>query len=700
MSCFKGLLLGSLFALPVQAETLPEVVVVASQLRPADLVAVPAGITVLDASLVEAASVQHFEELIPLVPNVNWSGGSSRARYFQIRGTGELEQYEGAPNPSVGFIVDDIDLSGIGGVATTFDVARVEVLRGPQGTRYGANALAGLIYVETGQPTADPGAELVVTGGSDDTLAAGGVVHGPVAGFGDELTFRVAVQQYRSDGFRHNAFLGRDDTSDQNELTARAKLRWQPAADVSLQLTAFHVNLDNGYDDFNLDNTYTTYADKPGKDAQQSDAASLRGTVALGNVADLVSITGVASSDIVYSFDADWGNDDFWSPYLYDFTQRFDRQRDTVSQEFRLVSAPDGRLLGADWVAGVYLLSLHETEQRRDAGICGASACGAEIVLDPLPVSSDYEATNLAFFGELSRTLHERTTLAVGLRWEQRTAKFGSLFSPRDQMLGGDVSVTHEIRETASVWARVARGYKAGGFNASLVGIDGAEDQIEFQPEYLWNYEAGVRLGSADGRAAASLGVFVQDRDDLQIKVPRQFVLGNPTTFLFSTANAEAGSTSGVELEMHWQPVEPLSLGAALGLLDTEIDRFSARPELEGRELAHAPRYTFALNGTWQFAAGWFIRADYTGKDGYAIDYCQAEDCNDPTTSAYQLLDLRAGRAWGAWSVEAWCRNVLDEEYAVRGFYFGNEPPDFVPTAYTQLGDPRHAGVTLRYRFP
>ena len=77
-----------------------------------------------------------------------------RARYFQIRGTGELEQYDGAPNPSVGFVIDDIDLSGIGAVATTFDLEGIEVLRGPQGVRYGANALAGLIYVQSKEPIA------------------------------------------------------------------------------------------------------------------------------------------------------------------------------------------------------------------------------------------------------------------------------------------------------------------------------------------------------------------------------------------------------------------------------------------------------------------------------------------------------------------------------------------------------------------
>ena len=87
-----------------------------------------------------------------LVPNLNWAGDTSRPRYFQLRGIGELEQYQGAPNPSVGFLIDDIDFSGLGMAATMFDVDQMEVLRGPQATRYGANALAGLIYVTSAQP--------------------------------------------------------------------------------------------------------------------------------------------------------------------------------------------------------------------------------------------------------------------------------------------------------------------------------------------------------------------------------------------------------------------------------------------------------------------------------------------------------------------------------------------------------------------
>ncbi len=107
------------------------------------------------------------------VPNLNLSGEGSRARYFQLRGVGELEQYEGSPNPSIGFIVDDIDFSGLGSIGTLFDVERVEVLRGPQGTRYGANALGGLIYMRSMQPSAEHEWNVEATAGSDDTQALG-----------------------------------------------------------------------------------------------------------------------------------------------------------------------------------------------------------------------------------------------------------------------------------------------------------------------------------------------------------------------------------------------------------------------------------------------------------------------------------------------------------------------------------------------
>ncbi len=162
------------FLLPIScwsAETLDEIVVTAD-FRGRSASDVPSSITILGSEEIESMAVQHFEELINAIPNLNWSGDGHRARYFQIRGVGELEQYQGAPNPSVGFLIDDIDFSGIGTVATLFDMQQVEVLRGPQGTRYGANALAGLIYMRSAEPTAEFDGRAELTVGDDDTLPA------------------------------------------------------------------------------------------------------------------------------------------------------------------------------------------------------------------------------------------------------------------------------------------------------------------------------------------------------------------------------------------------------------------------------------------------------------------------------------------------------------------------------------------------
>ena len=124
---------------------------VTASLRSTSVAELPQSVTVLDEETLRAAGVQHFEDVLGLIPNLNWAAGTSRPRFFQLRGIGEVEQYQGAPNPSVGFLIDDIDFSGVGMPATLFDTQQIEVLRGPQGTIYGANALAGLISVQHGR---------------------------------------------------------------------------------------------------------------------------------------------------------------------------------------------------------------------------------------------------------------------------------------------------------------------------------------------------------------------------------------------------------------------------------------------------------------------------------------------------------------------------------------------------------------------
>ena len=162
-----------LLPISVFADDVIDEIVVTADFRERAASDMPASVTVLSGDEIRESAQQHFEELVDRVPNLNWSGDGHRARYFQIRGIGELEQYEGAPNPSVGLLIDDIDFSGIGTVATRFDMESVEVLRGPQGSRYGANALAGLIYLRSQTPSAERNGRLRLTVGDDDSRTLG-----------------------------------------------------------------------------------------------------------------------------------------------------------------------------------------------------------------------------------------------------------------------------------------------------------------------------------------------------------------------------------------------------------------------------------------------------------------------------------------------------------------------------------------------
>ncbi|NCF52437.1 TonB-dependent receptor plug domain-containing protein, partial [Gammaproteobacteria bacterium] len=244
------------------AETIDEIVVTAD-FRERAASDVPASVTVLDAAEIEQRAVQHFEELIGAIPNFNWSGDGHRAKYFQMRGIGELEQYQGAPNPSVGFLVDDIDFSGIGGIATLFDMQHVEVLRGPQGTRYGANALAGLVYMRSAAPTAEFNGRAELQAG-DDGMLAGGVAVGGGLNANDTVMGRISVHYHESNGFRENTYLNRDDTNGRDETSLRGRLKWSAGEYWTFNLAGLYIDTNNGYDAFAIDNSLTMLSDKPG----------------------------------------------------------------------------------------------------------------------------------------------------------------------------------------------------------------------------------------------------------------------------------------------------------------------------------------------------------------------------------------------------------------------------------------------------
>lgn len=658
--------------------------------RPAQTLA--ASISVLDAELIDDAAVQHFEELVNLVPNLNWSGDGHRARYFQIRGVGELEQYQGAPNPSVGFLIDDIDFSGIATVATLFDVQSIEVMRGSQGSRYGANALGGLIYMQSTAPSAERDGRVELTVGGDDAFSVGAAFGGAMNATGT-TTFRLSAQKHESNGFRDNTHLNRKDTNGRDELGVRGRLRFEPAEDIVANLSLLYSNIDDGYDAFALDNSYTVLSDKPGRDAQESIGASLRLDWSGHDDLTLTSITASADSDIEFSFDADWGNDESWNPFTYDFVTQSERRRQTISQEFRLASE--------DWLVGIFALNLKDELQTMNVGE----------YIDPFsPFSdslndqfeSDYKANNIAVFGQIDRDLSDVTHLAFGLRAEHRGTDYmdtgGLDTGPSDFMWGGEISLRRDHNERVMSYISLSKGYKAGGFNLGLVRAE----RREFRDESLWTVELGLKSALLENKLRLNASIFHSRRDDQQIRTSFQLVRGDPASFGFATINVEKGKTTGLEADVRWFLSDNWEIYANLGLLTAKIDEVGdsvslldqSLVNLNGRDQAHAPQYTLATGFVYRHPKGYFARVDVTAKDEFFFDVSHGQK-----STRVALANARLGIEGESWLISLWARNLFDRKYSVRGFFFGNEPPDFPATLYTRLGDARQLGVTVEKRF-
>lgn len=667
-------------------------IVVTADFRERAAQSLPLSISVLDAEFIEATAVQHFEELVNLVPNLNWSGDGHRARYFQIRGVGELEQYQGAPNPSVGFLIDDIDFSGIATVATLFDVQSIDVLRGSQGSRYGANALGGLIYVQSAAPSAERDGRLELTVGDGDAYSLGAAFGGALND-AETTTFRLSAQRHKSNGFRDNTFLSRKDTNGRDELGVRARLRFESTADLAATLSLVYSDIDDGYDAFALDNSYTVLSDKPGRDAQESIGTSLRFDWSVRNDLTLTSVTAIADSDIKFSFDADWGNDQSWNPFTYDFVTLNDRKRKTISQEIRLASEK--------WLVGVYALNLQDELQTSSLGEYFDPFAPFSDSLNDF-FESDYEAKNIAVFGQVDWDLNDLTRVAFGLRVEHRGTQYfdtnGLETGPSETMWGGEISLSHDHSEFVTSYVSLSKGYKAGGFNLGVVPVE----RRAFEDEKMWTVEAGLKSTLLESRLRLNAAVFYSRRDDQQIRTSFQLEPGNPASFGFATINAEKASSSGLEGDIRWFLDERWEIYANLGLLRSEIDEIGAALtgldpsllNLNGRDQAHAPQFTLAGGIAYRHPEGYFGRLDVTAKDEFYFDVS-----HDQKSERVELVNARVGFEGESWLVSLWGRNLFDEQYAVRGFFFGNEPPNFEAALYTRLGDARQLGVTVEKRF-
>ncbi|MGA1370835.1 MAG: TonB-dependent receptor [Pseudomonadales bacterium] len=672
-------------ALPARSTELIEEIVVTGEFRRATLVDTAASVSVVPLEDYRSGTVNHLEEILGRLPNVNLASGSSRARFVQIRGIGERGQFTEPLNPSVALVQDGVDLSGLGSTATLFDVAQVEVLRGPQGTLYGANALAGLINIRSADPTDEFAARLQLDGGDYGAVGVGAVVSGPI---NPSSGFRLAARQYRDDGFLDNDHLRASDTNERDERTVRSKLTYAPNETTTWTTVLGYVDVDNGYDAFSLDNNRSTLSDEPGRDRQRSTYASLGVRLAESPLVAFEGVLGLVSGRTDYGYDEDWTFSGF-HPDGYASTDRYLRDREVASLDLRWLSAPEGRLFGVtDWVVGFYGLTQEDTLDRRYT------------FADPF--DSEFSIDRTAAYAEVDHPLGDTVRARVGARVEQHASRYrdseGVAYDPDDRLLGGRAVLEWDYRPGAMAYISTSRGYKAGGFNISGT-LDA--DLRGYDPEALWNHEIGVKGRWLDDRLTARAAVFLMHRDDVQVETSIVRVRPDGSAeFIDLISNAAEGVNQGLELEAEWQVAATWSAFAALGLLDTAFDDFTNQngEDLDGEPQAHAPRWQGLAGLEWRPMAGWYARVEAEGKDSFY--YSNSERLvprrDDVRSDAYVLWHATVGFEGERFAVKFWARNLGDEEYATRGYYFGNDPRDgYAPHGYVQLGEPRRVGVTV-----
>jgi iron complex outermembrane receptor protein len=645
----------------------------------------PSSVSVIPNQALQNQGTESLAASLSTISNLNFAGGSNTPRFFQIRGIGELEQYEGAPNYSVGFFLDDFDLSGIGSGANTFDLQQLEVLRGPQGMAYGANALAGIIRLKTIDPSQDSSGQAKFSFGSDDLVNGGFALGGAVD---QKTSVRLSIFNEQQDGFRHNQFLDSDQTNKRDTTQLYLKVRHQLSDDTTIDANLLRLDLDNGYDAFSIDNSFNTQSDRPGRDTLGLTAASIKLSNNLSKDYTLTSITSTTFSNQNYEFDGDWGNNTFWQPNSpYDYFSRNYRERDAFTQEVRVSDSIDEKQyqIGKDIrsLLGVYGQRFFENnfiDNQQNAA-----------TYDTL--NSNYDSSTWAIFGQRETPLFTRTSITTGLRVEQKQGDYSdsrnTIGRPDDTMLGGNISVQHKLSED-TVYGLVSKGYRAGGVNT---GIAVPEEKRVFDQENLWNYEAGIKGKLFNSKINSNLSVFYQKSIDAQVRGSYQLDPNDPLTFTYITDNAATADGRGVEWELLGNVTDRLSLQGQLALLRTNVE--SDDPTLlQDRDRSHSPRFSFSISPKYQIDDNWFGQFQVQGVDSFYFD-----DSHNQKSSAYNLFHASFGYEKEDYRITVWGRNLFNERYAVRGFFFGNEPPDFIAKEYIQLGDSRIFGVSFQLWF-
>lgn len=705
-----------------------EEVIVTAQRREQVMQEVPMSISAFNTEALAELQADNLDSIQGAVPNLNLvqGRGSNSSVNAYIRGVGQPDALQSF-DPAVGIYLDDVYMSRIqGGLFKLYDIERVEVLRGPQGTLYGKNTPGGAIRLITRTPGDEYEAQAGLLMGSYGRWQAKAYVSSPLT---DDFALGFSVLHDESDGYVTDPVDGKE-YNNEDTTVARVKGNWDVSDDVnvvfSMDYTKEDVRLTLGRSETSLYSlayaadflsysavprspaptddwdfkTTTSMTDRPN---QQTDHWGGNFTISwdLNENTSLKSITAYRDLETSSYIDIDATELE-----LGDVLVEVDQNQ--FSQEFQLLGDNGDDL---NWVAGAYYLK-EQVPSHQEA------YADDFLLYTVIPISflrtidDDLETTSYAVFGQIDWAFADNWNLGVGMRWTKEKKDYYRTTSTFSNILGNadpafafsdsdswsdwtpTVTLDYAINDDVRLYGRVAKGFKSGGFNGRA---NNANDVSAFDPETVLTTEIGAKTTMAGGRLRANYTLFMSQYDDFQARVSVQD--DDIASFRFPVLNAAELDIKGAEFEMTWLPVDELALSTQIGYLDSEYGAggFFGSDLIED-EPAFSPEWTARFAGTWT----------HTNSDGSQLLFSAAANYRDAmwlsvenkeplTEDSYWVMDAMV--SWvgtdGHWSVSGGVKNLTGELYRVEGQEFTSVGG--IMTAY--YGRPRTWSISVDYRY-
>jgi iron complex outermembrane receptor protein len=646
-----------------------EELIVTAQMRDETAQAIPIAMGVYDKKFITQVGASSLTEMESAIPNINFGRGDRNTRgEIAIRGVGDYARNIGT-NARVAVYIDGV----LTGRSSSFDqslldVAHIEVLRGPQGTLSGTNALAGAINIITQKPEDTFSAELLSNVGNYNLRSLTGKINLPLT---SDFFASLLLGATEQDGYIDNITLKRDLQGIQREV-AKLKFRY-----VGVENLTLDVGFDYLKDDDQSTNAEAlangnfngfTLAPEPftvAHNADEYEQRELKGAT-IEAIYDTpqdyrwTSITGIRTNEFSELSEEDY------SPLDVAFSV-FDEKSDQFSQEFRLAS-PEGEK--SDYVIGVYLLDQDISTQRH--AMTGA--------LFPVPNASiqtpaTVEVQSASLFVHGNYYISSQWSLTGGIRYVNETKDID--YSSIDS-IGSFIDVDHlqdkktfneplpkaginfQLNPDVLLYTSVARGYKSGGWNADFITT---LENFQFDPEYAINYELGAKSAFFDQRLKVNLAGFVTKFDDFQVF---QFVPTQSSGTVLSLTNAGKVTTKGIELDIKSLLTEYLSVSFNTAFTQARFDEFKnggLGVDYDDNYLPYAPEHSYFI--AIDYSRPLFNQAEVYGHMdyGYTGDYFSNPD-NSPGNAipSYFAANARLGiNLNSGWDISLWVKNFTDE---------------------------------------